>query len=136
MSIATATHTGTRLTRLVDIIEATPERTEVSWTLGQRVTFDRSGRGIGPARDWVLGDVRIQDDDGATPVRRKDEPTRGAVELAAWLRDNKKTQVELANKLCIAASVVNRWFNTQAIPKPSTLRRIELLTGVKVEAWR
>ena len=134
--IATATHTTTKLTRLVDVLETTPERVSVSWTLGTRVEFDSAtGRGLGRVRDWILN--RTTDDPSEDIVRhvkrRPSTPTEGCVRLRAWLADNNVSQCEFARRLGKEPSTVNKWVNLLVTPTPAALRKITRITGIQAK---
>lgn len=117
--IATATHTHTKLTRLVDVLETTADRVSVSWTLGTRVEFDAAtGRGLGRVRDWILGNLH------------------GSEQLAQWLCSTGYTQKWLADQLGCAPSAVNKWLKVDIIPQEPMAEAIEEITGIPAHAWR
>lgn len=137
MKIATATHTQTKLTRLVDVLETTPERIAVSWTLGQRVEFDAVTKsGLGPVRDWVLAKVQDPDDDMIRRCKaRPRSPSQGSRELSAWLIANNMTQGHLAALLRVETSTVNKWIHFKVRPQRIAVNRLHTVTGIKPEAW-
>lgn len=121
MSIATATHTQTRITRLVDVISTTPDTMVVSWTLGTQVEFNaRTREGLGRVRDWkLLADAIVSGPELCT----------GAQKLRAWLKSRSMTQRKFAARLGMNELFITKWLTGITIPNTQNRAKITRETG-------
>lgn len=61
--------------------------------------------------------------------------TQGCLELRVWMREQKLTQLALAEMLKVPQGYVSRWWRGLSQPSLDNAVKIHALTGIKPEAW-
>ena len=55
--------------------------------------------------------------------------------LRQWLKDNDKTQADLARSISVSRQAVHHYISGYARPGRAAARRIEVTCGIEIDAW-